>query len=102
MSKNTLPVSGGAMPARTLSIHNLIDEETGETDLAVLKALARRQAMADYGAITPRSLRSALRYYGDLLAQMQCAWRQRHGLPIEYATVTAFGKQRDGVRRSAF
>jgi hypothetical protein len=85
-----------------LTIHNLVDEDTGETNTTVLKALARRRAMADYGAITPRSLRSALQYYAGLLPEKQCAWRMRHGLPVAMTTTTAYGKQRDGVRRSAF
>ena len=33
----------------TLTLNNLIDEQTGEVDLSVLKALARRRAMQDYG-----------------------------------------------------
>jgi hypothetical protein len=37
-----------------------------------------------------------------MLPEMQAAWRERHGLPVEYVTVTAYGKSRDGVRRSAF
>jgi hypothetical protein len=100
MTKSTFPVNGGAMPA--LSHHKLIDQETGEANIWVLKALVRRQAVADYGTITPRSLRSALRYYGDLLAQMKSAWRERHGQPVESVMVTPYGRPREGVRRSAF
>jgi hypothetical protein len=85
-----------------LTPHQLIDEETGEINLGVLKALARRRAMQDYGAITPRSLRSALREYAGMIPQMQTAWRQRHGLPIETVLVTPYGTVREGVRRSAF
>ena len=85
-----------------LSLNNLINEETGEINLTVLKAIARRRAMADYGAITPRSLRSALSYYAGMIPEKQCAWRMRHGLPVAMTTTTAYGKQRDGVRRSAF
>ena len=88
------------MPVLTVS--NLVDEATGETNIAVLKGLARRRALADYGAITPRSLRSALHHYSDALAQMQTAWRERHGLPVEYVMMTAYGTPRAGVRRSAF
>jgi hypothetical protein len=87
--KNTFPVNGGAMPVLTVS--NLIDETTGETNIVVLKGLARRRALAEYGAISPRSLRSALRHYSDALAQMQTAWRERHGLPVEYVMVTSYG-----------
>jgi hypothetical protein len=88
------------MPVLTVS--NLVDEATGETNIAVLRGLARRRAFADYGAITPRSLRSAIRHYSDALAQMQTAWRERHGLPVEYVMVTSYGVPRDGVRRSTF
>lgn len=75
MPKNTFSVNGGAMPV--LTVNNLVDETTGETNISVLKGLARRRAMADYGAITPWSLRSGLRHYSDALAQMQTAWRER-------------------------
>ncbi|MGY3531459.1 hypothetical protein [Bradyrhizobium sp. USDA 4452] len=102
MSKSTYSVSGGAMPSTILSIHNLIDEQNGEVRASVLKGLARRRAMSDYGAITPRSLRSAIREYAGIIPQLQTAWRERHGLPIEYVMVTAFGAERSGVRRSAF
>lgn len=82
--------------------NNLIDEETGQTNRAVLRGLVHRMAMADYGAITPRSLRSSQRYYACLLAQRLTGWRIRHGVPIQTVTVTPFGEQHDGVRRSAF
>jgi hypothetical protein len=89
-------------PVPHLSPNNLIDEETGETNLAVLKALSRRRAMADFGALSPRYLRQSLRYYGGMIPQMQAAWRQRQGLPIDAVMVAPYGKQSDGVRRSAF
>jgi hypothetical protein len=47
----------------------------------------------DYGAITPRSLRSALEYYTDMLPEKICAWRMRHGLPVAMATVMPEGIQ---------
>ncbi len=100
MPQNTLPVNGGAMPALTRS--NLIDEQTGEVKLWVLKGLARREAVKTYGAITPRSLRSALQYYAGMLPELQTIWRQRHGLPVDIVLVTPYGKVREGVRRSAF
>jgi len=86
----------------TLTRSNLIDEATGEVNLWVLKGLARREAVLTYGAITPRSLRSALKMFAGMLPSMQDAWRERHGLPVDYTTVTAFGRQHDGLRRSAF
>jgi hypothetical protein len=81
---------------------NLIVEETGATNTAVLKAMARRRAMADYGALSPRALRQALRYYGGMLGELQAAWRQQHGLPVKTTSITPHGKQRDSVRRSTF
>ncbi|MCK1578573.1 hypothetical protein IVB03_02985 [Bradyrhizobium sp. 168] len=101
MTNNTLPVNGGAMT--TLTRRNLIDEETGDVKLWVLKGLARREAMLTWGEITPRSLRGAVRMIADLIPEMQCAWRQRHGLlPVATTTISAYGSARDGVRRSAF
>jgi len=88
--------------ANILTIHNLIDDETGEVDLSVLKALARRRAMQDYGAITPRSLRSALRECAGMIPEKQCAWRMRRGLPVPTTLVTPYGEASEGVRRSAF
>ncbi|MGY4237291.1 hypothetical protein ACVIIW_006238 [Bradyrhizobium sp. USDA 4449] len=100
MSMNTFPVKGGAMPA--LTIRNLIDEETGEVKLWVLKGLTRREAMLTWGEMTPRSLRASVRVVADMIPEMQCAWRQRHGLPVATTLVSAFGTARGGVRRSAF
>lgn len=102
MSRNTSPVSGGAMPSATLTIRNLIDEETGEVKVWVLKGLARREAMRTWGEISPRSLRAAVRTVADMIPEMQCAWRQRRGLPVAMTTVTPYGTARDGVRRSTF
>src|SRR3954447_6698679 len=102
MMKTTVPAAGGAMPSGYFSRNDLINAETGEVNLSVLKGLCRRDAMRDYGAITPRSLRSALRYYKCLADQLACGWRMQRGLPVEMVSVTPYGKQRDGVRRSAF
>jgi hypothetical protein len=101
---STPPQDASALPIHEspLSPHQLIDEDTGEVNVTVLKRLARREAMATYGAITPRSLRSALREYAGIIPQMQTAWRQRHGLPVEYVMVTPYGRVRDGLRHSAF
>jgi hypothetical protein len=102
MISSTISVNGRAMPGNQLTLNNLIDKETGETNRYVFKGLVRRRAMADYGALSPRALRSSLQYYAGLLPEMQCAWRQRHGLPVATTMMTPYGKQRDGVRRSAF
>jgi hypothetical protein len=90
------------LPEAILSLNNLVDSETGLTNRAVLRGLVHRRAMADYGNLSPRAIRSSQRYYGPLLAQMLSAWRQNHGPPIRAVTITAFGTAREGVRRSAF
>lgn len=102
MTNTTVSAASGAMSSVRLSHHSLIDEETGEVNLGILKALARRRAMQDYGAITPRSLRSALREYAGMIPEKQCAWRMRRGLPVATTLITPYGAARDGVRRSAF
>jgi hypothetical protein len=85
-----------------LHITNLINEENGRTNTAVLKAMSRRRALADYGELSPRALRSSLRYYSNIRDQLYDAWRMRHGLPVEIVLISPYGKQRDGIRRSAF
>ena len=102
MTKITVSAAGGAMPRSQLSRNNLIDEETGRVNWAVLKGLARLDVLRDNARPTPRSLRSTLRYYKCLADQRACGWRIQRGLPVEMVTVTPYGKQRDGVRRSAF
>jgi hypothetical protein len=100
MTNTTVSTAGGAMPL--LTPNNLIDEATGETNRDVLKALCRRRAMADYGVLSPRALRSSLRYYGNLVDQFADAWRQRHGLPVATTMITPYGKQGEHALRSTF
>ena len=100
MTKLTVSAAGEAMPSLTLN--NLIDEQTGETNRAVLKGLCRRRAMADYGGLSPRALRSSLRYYGDMVDQMACAWRMRRGLHVASTMMTPYGNQGDHALRSTF
>jgi hypothetical protein len=102
MNNTTVSAAGGAMPAATLTPNNLIDEATGETNREVFKGLCRRRAMADYGDLSPRALRSSIRYYGNLVDQMACAWRMRHGLPVEMVMVTPYGSQGEHALRSTF
>lgn len=82
--------------------NDLLDSETGEVNLSALKALARREAMLTFGSTAPRYLRAALRQVADLIPEMHCAWRERHGLPVQYSSVVSFASPRRGVRRSAF
>ncbi len=86
----------------TLCRHNLINAETGEVNVSVLKGLARREALRTWGEITPRSLRSALREFAGMIPELQTAWRQSHGLPVESVMCAPYGDAREGVRRSAF
>ena len=102
MTNTTVSAAGGALPRSRLNLNNLINEETGETDREVFKGLCRRRAMADYGDLSPRALRSSLRYYGNLVDQMACAWRMRHGLPVATVMVTPYGKQGEHALRSTF
>jgi hypothetical protein len=102
MTNTTVSAAGGALPTSRLNLNNLINEETGETDREVFKGLCRRRAMADYGDLSPRALRSSIRYYGNLIDQMACAWRMRHGLPVETVMVTPYGKQGEHALRSTF
>lgn len=85
-----------------LVIRNLIDSESGETNLFVLKAMTRRRAFAEYGDLSPYALRQSLKYYGDIIAALSAEWRQAHGLPIATTMVSAFGKHVEGTRWSAF
>ena len=56
-----------------LTISNLVSDETGETNTAVLKAMSRRRAMADFGNTSPRAIRASLRYYGNIIQQRKAA-----------------------------
>jgi hypothetical protein len=102
MTNTTVSAAGGAMPASRLTLNNLIDEDTGGTNREVFKGLCRRRAMADYGDLSSRALRSSIRYYSNLVDQMACAWRQRHGLPVATTMMTPYGKQGEHALRSTF
>jgi hypothetical protein len=100
MTNTTVPAAGGAMPKLTLN--NLIDETTGQINRTILKGLVHRRAEADFGSLSPAAIRAAQRYYGPIVAQRKASWRQRHGLTVATVSMTPYGKQQDGVRRSAF
>lgn len=85
-----------------LSLNNLIDETTGQIDRAILKGLVHRRAEADFGSLSPAAIRATQRYYGPIIAQRKASWRQRNGLSVRTVAMTPYGKQQDGVRRSAF
>lgn len=100
MTKPTVSAAGGAM--LKFSRNDLIDDNNGQVNLTVLKGLARLDALRDDVRPSARSLRSTLRYYKCVANQLACGWRIRRGLPVEMTAITPFGKQRNGVRRSAF
>jgi hypothetical protein len=102
MTDTTIPATGGAMPSKALSLNNLIDEATGQINRAILKGLVHRRAEADFGSLSPAAIRAAQRYYGPIVAQRKASWCQRHGLTVATVSMTPYGKQQDGVRRSAF
>jgi hypothetical protein len=82
--------------------NDLLDADTGEVNLWAVKALARREALATFGSTAPRYLRAALGSVTNIIPQLQAAWRQQHGQPVQTSNVVPFGKPADGVRRSAF
>jgi hypothetical protein len=100
MTNTTVSAAGGAMPQ--LSLNNLIDEATGQINRSILKGLVHRRAEADFGSLSPAAIRAAQRYYGPILAQRKASWRQRNSLSVRTSVMPPYGKQRDGVRRSAF
>jgi hypothetical protein len=102
MTNTTVSTGGEAMPSVRLTLNNLIHEETGEANREIFKGLCRRRAMADYGDLSPRALRSSVHYYGNLVDQMTCAWRQRRGLPVATTMITPYGRKGEHALRSTF
>lgn len=84
----------------------LIDQETGEIDRLYIMEHAKLRAAREWGGpnFPPVYLRNQLLDLHALAAIMRKRWRDARGLPddTQYATVTAYGKHHDGVRRSAF
>lgn len=70
--------------------------------MPILKGLIHRRAEADFGSLSPAAIRAAQRYYGQIVAQRKASWRGRNSLPVRASSMTPYGKQQDGVRRSAF
>jgi len=84
----------------------LINQDTGELDWSFIKRHAVVRAEREFGGCAPpvSYVRDEIRTLQDRAAIMRKRWRDAHGLPDDtiYTTVTAFGVQREGVRRSAF
>lgn len=85
---------------------SLVDSETGELDLIAIRDRADVLASRDFGApnYPPSYYRGHELNVTDLARVMRKRWRAAHGLPDDtvYVMVTAFGRERSGVRRSAF
>jgi hypothetical protein len=63
MTNTIVSAAGGAMSSGSLTLINLLNAETGETNLAVLKGMTRRRAVNEYGCLSPYALRQTLKYY---------------------------------------
>lgn len=83
-----------------LTYANLVTDQ-GAVNLTVLKAMARRRAMNESGAVTPRSLRTAVRYYGEFLPGLLREKRRALGLPVDAGVAVNMGHAADGVSREA-
>ena len=84
----------------------LIDQTTGEYDWTAIKRWSLVRADREYGGPgAPMSyVRDAIRWHKGYAEIMRRRWRAAHGMPDDtvYHVVAAYGKQQDGVRRSAF
>jgi hypothetical protein len=94
MTKATVSAAGGAMPRTQISRTNLIDEATGEVNRWVLKGLARKEAMATYGAIAGafqvRNRAAGTAFYGSqsLLGASRC----KSIAPISWGRTAMFSR----------
>lgn len=83
--------------------NDLLITATGEIDEAHLIETAGARAQARYGA---EATEGDVSYFADrcrtIAEALRSRWRRDHGLSDETVMVTAFGKQQDGLRRSAF
>jgi hypothetical protein len=83
----------------------LINQETGKINLAYINERAYIRAVNELGpSISPKDLRNAASYYRDLAQIERKQWRLARGLPDDtvYITVAAYGRDVQGLRRSAF
>lgn len=82
---------------------DLIDEETGGLNYPAYRTMVRSRALREHGAITPKSIRESARFYVlNFIRPMQADWKTRHGVEQPMATITPYGKPRDGVRPSEY
>lgn len=85
--------------------NDLLIRADGSIDLEFIAGAAEARAFARYGAGTTASDIEFCRERCVNVAEgLRIRFRQSRGLPDDtaYVTVSAFGRQKDGVRRSAF
>jgi hypothetical protein len=86
----------------------LINQETGELDWTYIKRQALIRAQREYGDCAPpvRWVRNEITTLKDRAMGVRKYWRYAHGLPDDTAysgvTITPYGRQHEGVRRSQF
>lgn len=67
-----------------------------------LRHLVRRRAIAEYGAICPKSLREAMGWYRQHVESLVRARREELGLPVASAELAIVaGWRADGICREA-
>jgi hypothetical protein len=81
--------------------------ESGEIDHAAIAERAPLRAAREYGSpdFPPKYLRESTQWLTERAEAERRAWRRDRGLPDDSGPcvmVTPYGKQREGVRRSAF
>lgn len=79
---------------------DLIDDNV-QVRLWVMKSMARRQAMGQHGALTPRSLREALLWVNDRVDMLKDRKRRQLGLPLAPTVLVDMGHRNDGFSREA-
>jgi len=77
-------------PSRLIAVSNLLDQETGELNLDVFKALVRRDAIRTFGSTAPRYLRQSAKFFRCHVTDQQTAWRTARGLPVAMTMVAPF------------
>jgi hypothetical protein len=85
----------------------MIDPNTGEIDALAIAERAPLRAAREWGGpdFPPSYLREATQWLTDRAMGERLCWRRDHGLPDDSVcsgTITPYGKQVQGVRRSAF
>lgn len=85
----------------------MIHFDTGEIDHIAVAERAQLRAAREYGSpdFPPGYLRSATEWCMDRAQSERYDWRRSRGLPDDRpanSTITAYGRQFEGVRRSRY